>query len=394
MRRGIPERLLSAPASSYRVSNVRYKPCQKLVIGLVSNVGGNPVGMRVFPRKHLADRLVKARSEHPDHTFLLPDADAVAWVFPAERKLKLAVVADPDALAELLSAHRGAVLRRLDLVHFVPEHSYTARVIAEQPDGSRHCEYLKIYYNDAGARAARIAAQLSVQSRRESISLPRSIAYFPEHRMMLQSALPRDPHAKLSLHRAAVALAEFHGLRALTAPKMVNASEQKIDTAIALVEAVFPGQTHAMARIGRLVQERLAATVAAPDCLLHGDAHLGNLFPLTDGKVGVIDLDGVTIGPPEHDIASFFAFKLWITLREQSPGNSLLDQYPAFIETYNAAAENPISIERAWATLAEKLLTERVCRGISRGKLASEAELEDFLALAADCLRRVKRIDV
>jgi hypothetical protein len=317
--------------------------------------------------------------------------DAVAWVFPAERKLKLRAVADRELLRDLLSARRGTVLRRVDLVHFVPEHSYTARILAQTVDGTPKCEYLKIYYNDDGARTARTMVQLNVQSKDKSIAFADSVSYLSDHRMLLQSALPRDPAATLSVERAAAALGRFHQLRAAAVPTMADPNAAMLNAAIRLIETTFPPRTEAASRVAREVKRRLAETGPAPDCLLHGDAHLGNLIPLTNGKTGVIDLDGVMIGPPEHDLASFYAFKLWIALRERHPVDGLLGAYRGFVAAYNKAAPNEVTSERAYIVLAEKLLSERVCRGISRGKLAAEAEIETFLSLARCCLRQSRR---
>ncbi len=387
LERRVPRSLFNASAGSYQISNVRYKPRQKLVIGLVSNVGGNPVGIRVFPEAKLESRLEKARDVHPDHTFLLPELNAVAWIFPAERKLSLAVVADTASLRDLLSAERGLLLRAVELVHFVPERSYTARVHARDLDGSSWCEFLKIYDDDAGARTARTMTQLRTQCKTSSIAVPASVSYFAGHRLMLQSALPRDPGAMLSLEQAAGALAEFHRMDLVGVPEFAETSDDEIEAALSLVRAVFPGSIGAVKRTVDRIRRARATTVSTPDCLLHGDAHLGNIFPVAGGRIGIIDLDSVTKGPPEHDLASFFAFKVWLALRERRVTGRLLEAYPRFITAYNRSAPHRVGIDRAWTVLAEKFVTERIARGIARGKLASEAEMTSFLDLAGLSLR-------
>lgn len=392
IQRAIPAHLLHAPACTYRVTNVRYKPSQKLVVGLASNDGGNPVGVRVFPQEKLESRLAKARREHPGHTFLLSQSNAVAWVFPAERKLKLKMVADNAQLSRLLRKKCGVGLKRLELAHFVPEHSYTARVVGEACDGGEdQYLYLKIYYNEHGAHTADIMRQLAVQIRDKSIAIPSSTTYLSQYRMLLQSALPRSPSRPMSMRRAAQGLAEFHSLTADAAKRLVDVKAKNIERAIALVDNVFPAQADPVRRIAEQVQAQLDTTAPGPEGLLHGDAHLGNLFTLTNGKTGFIDLDGVAIGPREHDLASFFAFKLWLAIREQRAVAPVVAAYPDFIAAYNEVAREPVSLTRAFATLAEKMLTERIVRGISRGKLAGESEVTDFLDIASMCLKFSER---
>lgn len=393
--RCIPEAMLDAPLKSYQVTNLRYSPRQKLIIGLTSTAGAKPIALRVFPRGLLRSRLEKARLTHPTSTFLLNDISAVAWVFPGERKLNLNPLADQNRLSELLHSRRGYRLTGLRLMHFVPEHAYTARVNGIRDDGSSICEYLKIYYNDNGAVTASVMRQLAAQAHGSNIRIPDDVSYFPEHRMLVQSALPRDEAHALSNTTVASALACFHGLSASAAHHDTDRNnmnrDANHDATVALIAATFPSCSADIQCVSAGIRDALRAGASTEDVLLHGDAHLGNLFPMPDGRVGIIDLDQVHLGEPEEDLASFFAFKLWMALRERQDVNALLKQFPEFLDAYNLEARIPVSIKRAYRVLAHKIVTERIRRGIRRGKIADASELIRLAQIAVGCLDDAER---
>lgn len=385
----IPPGLLDAPIASYTLSNLRYTPRQKLVMGLTSSQSIRPIALRVFPRAVLKNRLSKARCTHPHHSFSLRGLSTLAWVFPGERKLKLDILADFDRLSQVVDHYRKFRLENIELMHFVPEHTYTARISGVRPDGSTVEEYLKVFYDLGGAHTANIMKQLHYQLRNSDMLIPDSVSYVPEERVLLQSALQRDFETQLTDEQAATALARFHALSVVGMRENDDdyAASQRITQA--LVEAVFPGEAHGVSQVLALIREALAETPTGPRVLLHGDAHLGNLFPLQCGRVGVIDLDGMCWGAPEDDLASFFGFRLWLELRDGGTADDVLARFPDFIDAYNRQANHPVALTRAFAVLAQKLLTERIRRGITRGKIASGSELTGFLYAAICCLDNV-----
>lgn len=387
----IPDEMLDAPLKSYRVANLRYSPRQKLVVGLTSKTGKKPIALRIFPRKSLQNRLAKARRTHPASTFLLDELNAVAWVFPGERKLNLDPLADQSRLSEILYSQRGYRLASLELMHFVPEHTYTARVHGERDDGSAVCEYLKIYYNNDGAITANVMQQLAAQTHNSNIRIPDDVTYFSDQRMLVQSALLRDESHALSNTAAAGALACFHSLSASGAREYIGNTDVNHDATLALIAETFPSYSNEVHQASAATRIALRATSRTEDVLLHGDAHLGNLFPMPDGRVGVIDLDGVRLGPPEEDLASYFAFKLWLKLRDRQDVDALLKQFPVFLQAYNLDARIPVSIRRAYQVLAQKMITERIRRGITRGKIADASELLGFTRIAFACLEAGER---
>jgi aminoglycoside phosphotransferase (APT) family kinase protein len=203
---------------------------------------------------------------------------------------------------------------------------------------------------------------------------------------LLQRSLQRDTSTSLQLHDAARALAQFHSLPQSSAPQIIDSSEGDIIATSSLVYAVFPSAADRVAGIGSSIVEQLHNSSASTPCLIHGDAHLGNFFPLIDGRIGIIDLDTTVVGPAEWDLASFFGFKIWIAMRERCDVELVLSTFPSFVGAYNESTVNPVSLSRACIVLAQKMLTERISRGICRGKITGLHELNTFLDVAERCL--------
>jgi len=383
----VPPQLLDAPVPSYEVSNLRYSPGKKMVVGLTSDIGQKPISLRIFPRNNLEDRLAKAQRVHPDHSFLMDSMNAIAWVFPAERKINLDLVGDHARLAQLLRQHRNYELCDVELMHFVPEHTYTARVLGMKNDGSLVREYIKIFADDQGEETSRIMVDLAPKLCDARIRIPDDISYLPEHRLLIQSEVLRDSSRTLSYRAAASALATFHGLSVDGAPQRIEDIDSDHATVLELVASVLPEQLPVVRAASIAVRKALAEAPSPTNTVLvHGDAHLGNLFPVAGSDVGVIDLDQVAWGWAEDDLASFFAFTIWLRLRKKQDPQLALRDLPHFVAIYNRYAENPVIAGTVYRRLAHKLVAERIRRGIARGKVSSAAQILDFVRIAEQCL--------
>jgi len=389
----VPQQLLDAPIPSYGVCNLRYSPQKKMIVGLTSKASQRPISLRIFPRSALQDRLAKAQRTHPEHAFLMDSLNAIAWVFPGERKLNLDLIGSQPRLAAVLRQHRGYELHNVELLHFVPEHTYTARVVGTAADGSLVREYIKIYYNDQGAMTSRIMEQLTPQLTASCIQIPDDISYVHEHRLLIQSEVQRDPRRQLSYRAAASALAAFHKLSVEGAPLRVDDAELDHAAALQLVGKVFPDHVGEVAAVSAAVLNELAQMSPQDPVLVHGDAHLGNLFPVIGGRTGVIDLDRAAWGRADDDLASFLAFATWIRLRDGKDPGRILGDLPNFVKLYNKFARHAVAVRGVYLRLAHKLICERVRRGISRGKISGVGEIMDFTGLAEQCLLRASQYD-
>jgi aminoglycoside/choline kinase family phosphotransferase len=79
-------------------------------------------------------------------------------------------------------------------------------------------------------------------------------------------------------------------------------------------------------------------------CLLHGDAHLGNMYFDADGAAGMVDWQTVGKGPWAHDVAYFLGSALDVLDRREWE-RPLLRHY---LEQLRARGVSPPSFEEAW----------------------------------------------
>ena len=352
----VPGRCLDAPAHEYRLDNLRYHPGKKAVFSLLSPQRERPVSIRMFPPGIARGRYKKARAADQRNAYLLEDMDAVAWVFPSERKLRLDLMADRQALAWVIQKARGIRLGAVELVHYVPEHTYTARVVGTNANGEPVTEFVKIYYNEAGQRTANICRELASQLS-GVVVVPNDVCYLPKYRLLVQAALNHDSKVRVTDSQAAVALAIFHGLQSQIAPYRRDTFETGTTDTLRLVNTVYPEHGAILARLVGELAEARRASKCGPLVLTHGDAHLGNLLPLEGGKIGVIDLDAVAWGRAEEDLASYFGFKLWLEIREGRDPLLALLRYETLIDLYNRIAQQPIDTSRAYLSLASTMVT-------------------------------------
>jgi aminoglycoside phosphotransferase (APT) family kinase protein len=225
------------------------------------------------------------------------------------------------------------------------------------------------------------------------IRIPGDVCYLPEHRLLIQSELRRLPGPALSDRSAAAALAVFHGLAANTHFSPAARVQDEHERTLTLVGKVFPGLVRELGDVSDVVMATLESTSPSPLVLLHGDAHLGNLYPIVDGRVGIIDLDRVVPGKAEEDLASFLTFKMWIRLREKLDPELVLWELPRFVAIYNSHAAAAVRLHDVYVMLAHKMITERIQRGISRAKISDARDISSFIRLTRRCLEAAKHCD-
>jgi aminoglycoside phosphotransferase (APT) family kinase protein len=223
--------------------------------------------------------------------------------------------------------------------------------------------------------------------------VPSDVTYLPEYRLMMQTALQRNTSKILEEEQAARVLASYHALSIEDVPTRRRCATEEISNTRQLVEQIFP---ECMALFDKVCDRLLRVEYGIqedPKVLLHGDAHLGNLFPLYEKQVGIIDLDAVHKGPAVDDLTTFFAFKLWLSARQEQDFSTLIDRFSNFTAIYNSHADYSVDTSMAYLNLALRMVTERIHRGITRGKLAGEKELFTYLEIADQCVKQADKFD-
>ncbi|MDH4147779.1 MAG: phosphotransferase, partial [Acidimicrobiia bacterium] len=308
-----------------------------------------------------------------------PELGAVFWTFPNDRRL--------DNLRELfappptISAGIGRPAR-FELVEYAPEGSATARV---SDNAGTVRAYLKAYHGrDVAALASRydaVASQLVEAG--APLRTPRALAWDPTRALLALEPLPGVPWSQLGPAR----LPDAFGRLGAACAAMHDLSPERLASA-----AAWSRPAPALGLFGRLAVPRvlnsarlvgrarpdveaLCAELAtglaagppralAPDVVLHGDLHPGNV--LVDGdRLNLIDLDQSGIGPAAMDLASLLArlrFESLVGARDTADARQLRQ---AFLAGYGERRRLPATGELAWYEAAA-LVAERAMRAVNR----------------------------
>lgn len=106
------------------------------------------------------------------------------------------------------------------------------------------------------------------------------------------------------------------------------------------------------ARVRRALQAMWQAAAGLSPTLIHGDAHLGNMYFLADGAPGFLDWQSPMIGPPMDDVTYFLIGALSIADR-RAHERELLRHY---LEQLVAAGAAAPSFDAAWLTYRQQVM--------------------------------------
>ena len=391
LQQAMAQSLPDVDPCAYSVENLRYTPGTKLVLGLTTPTSNRTIAVRIFANGNLNTRLRRARERNGRNVVALPAINALAWVFPAERKLNFELTADAHRFNVELRQNFGFNVRGIELVRYVPEHACTYRV-----DGTFEREstfatvYAKLTHGASGPRAACAIERLRGTLPPGLIRVPDQSRFVATHNLLLQTALSGRLARASTDAEIARALATLHACRPWqTLPLAADPADAMKETDV-LLEHTFPRYRGRVQRLWARIEKHLGMC-SDQAVVTHGDVHLGNLFPLQDGTTAMIDVDACTLAPPQDDLAAFFGFRIWLAIRAGKPLTPLLQSLDDFVETYNASGPTRTTRTRVLISLAEKMLTQRVRRGIARCKLAGEDELEKFVDTAEWALMTAER---
>jgi hypothetical protein len=142
----------------------------------------------------------------------------------------------------------------------------------------------------------------------------------------------------------------------------------------------------------RRAWERMQA-LAQPqsECLVHGDAHPGNLYFTREGRAGFLDWQNTMHGPWAHDVAYLIATGLSVEDRRQHE-RELLREY---LDALGRAGGGPPSFDEAWlryrrhlahpfcwVLTPETMQPEENCTAIAERICAAMTDLDCLQALA------------
>ncbi len=156
-----------------------------------------------------------------------------------------------------------------------------------------------------------------------------------------------------------------------------------VSDTLAIVEPRWEGAVRALA--GALTRGTGAAC-EAKSVTLHGDLHPRNILIAGD-RMGLIDLDGLRLGPALTDLGDWIADALYRALLAGHSTANALTACRAFVDAYASASETVCSeAGLAWST-ANSLLCQRAWRSVVNLKPGRYALVEPLLETAASILR-------
>lgn len=232
---------------------------------------------------------VRGRCAIPHPIAYLPELAALAEWYPA--KLDMPGLARFEAAAEHLLEPSATLYGEPQLMSYKPERRAVLRWGRA---------YLKAYVSEADHRRA--WAGLAVGPRRAELLLARPLVDLPALRLTVQSEVAGYPVQVGDLAAIGAVVARLHNgppdaLPNFAAADHLEAGRRTADH-LAAVRPELAGD------LGQLVDRmRARCPMSEGSVLSHGDLHLEQAL-MTDGDVGLVDLDSACSAAPAYDLAS------------------------------------------------------------------------------------------
>jgi len=279
---------------------------------------------------------------------------------------------------------------RRRVVAYVPEKAATAQCLDTHGDV---LAYAKLYAEDNQARSVRNHCALYHRLSTDDpyLRLPRVLGYAaPQRLLFLEPQMGqrvtdlRGVALRTGLRQFGAAVARFHQLPA--PPVVSRFTRLDLDhlvQAAGLIGQARPDVAEHAANLVKLLAEHRHSPTAAPVCL-HGDVHAKNGIA-QHGRVALIDLDQVALGPAAAELGSFLAsLHYWrcvglLTSIEER------EHEAAFLEGYATVGSLPDTDAVRWYTAAA-LLSERALRAVNRIREQGLLHLPKILTTARELL--------
>jgi tRNA A-37 threonylcarbamoyl transferase component Bud32 len=304
----------------------------------------------------------------------------VFWTFPNDRKIVQlpALTAPHRGLADLLAPAWAESL----LVAYAPEKAATVRCL----DGAgRTFAYAKAYAGEDGERIHRVHEALAdaLPADDPYLRVPRPLGYSREHRTLLVAAIEglpllalADRDVALGYRRLGRALARLHGLGAPDVARFRRVDPDRLEAAAELIASVRSDVAHSVRTLARDICRRVDHD--GERVCLHGDVNFRNAL-LEDGRLALIDLDQVAVGPAAADLGSVLATLRYAGIVGLVPATDVPDLEGAFLAGYSELRPPPDSAALGWHTAAA-LLAERALRVVTRIRPHGLVRLPPLLA--------------
>jgi aminoglycoside phosphotransferase len=312
-----------------------------------------------------------------------PEINTVFWTFPNDRKLTQlpSLWVNPGELAQNFS--RRWVSSRL--MAYAPEWSATVQCL-DQSGGV--VGFAKVFGNADIARRYLLHDTLrrNLPAYNPNLRLPRVVAYSERHRTVLIEAVEGRPLPGLpapdgvdNLRRLGAAVATLHSLPLPRASRFARFDPAGLHEAAHVIGRVRSDVESLAGALASLLVSRWEEPAEGSVCL-HGDVSGGNAI-IADGRVTLLDLEDVALGPAAADLGSVLArlrYYCRIGRLSASAERNLAD---AFLTGYASVRALPDTTARRWYTAAA-LFAEQALRAVTRIRPAGLLHLQELLAEA------------
>ena len=345
---------------------------------------------------------------------LIPEAHLLLVAFPNDRRMRAldeeSLRAAVDRLATVLAnnrGHRGPAWRvkeaNVDILRYVPGQRLTLRCrggfVADSGMEQPFTFIAKQYRERKVAQRLHrdISALYKYVSRSHGAWLPRPMAFDAETGLVVMEDLPgKDLMAALgevdlsktmwAVGQMLVALHQAPHVvrRSLSVPETL----EEVRHAVEKIESLLPIglARRAMSLIWRLAARRRDVDADdAPKVLLHGAFRPKHVF-VHDGRLAMIDMDGMGVGHPAHDLGHFLSALYYLEAQEMLNAADRSVAVGHFLQGYAAAA--PWRLQPAavlWCTAAS-LVHKQVRKYVVHLHEDRADKVERVLALAEKAL--------
>lgn len=299
----------------------------------------------------------------------LPELDAVVWTFPNDPRLPhLPGVIDPDAVKRHLPYDRlppgldsPADVKDVDVqvVRYKPEVRCTTRyrLRGGPPDVPQTLTlYGKTFRHDGAGEISRrieaLRAQLADDPR--GFIVPRPLGWDESVKTVWQEGLSGTPlndvidagNHRQFMDATARGLAGLHGVALKGLPRTALADRLRaVRAETALLSQAFPACRARLRSITSRLENEAPLLPPGPEGLVHGDFLLKQLV-VSEGRLGVFDLDNFSVGDPIQDLANFIVDE---TRNLSHPGRDpqlVPSMIAMFLASYRSHADWEVSPNR------------------------------------------------
>jgi aminoglycoside phosphotransferase len=307
------------------------------------------------------------------------ELSTVFWTFPNDRKVEhLAALAEPaPSLARLLPAWS-----RSSLVAHAPEQAATVRCLDAE---GRPVAFAKTYAGEEGERTARVHETLANElgTGDPELRVPQVLAHSPRHRTLIVEAMAGRPLAQSEdYRRLGRALARLHDLPSVDGARFQRADPDRLAEAARLIGLVRGDVAEKAQDLAGETSSLLDAQAEA--CCLHGDVNSGNAL-LENGRVVLIDLDQVAVGPAAAELGSVLAALRYAGIVGDLRAELIPQLCAALLAGYSERRAVPTA-GTLEAYTAAALLGERCLRAVTRVRPEGLRRLPDLLDHAREVL--------